>query len=80
MNATRVWPCSSEVLDREPAAEDVVDGDRAELVVGACAVDDDERRAVAAYVREHARLRVDRGDEDALHALLDEVREVVALA
>ena len=69
-----------EVLDREPAAEHVVHRDRAERRVVAGAVDDHHRGAAPPDLVEQRRLRVDRGDQDALDPLLLEQLQVLLLA
>ena len=63
-------PEVEEVLDGEPAAEHVVDGDRAVRVAVARPVDDDHRGAAPGDLVEARVVGVDRGDQDALDPLL----------
>ena len=74
MKATRVWPWSMRCSIGQPAAEHVVDGDRAEPVVVAGAVDDHQRDAALGDGVDPRGLRVDRGQQDAQHALLHQLR------
>ena len=63
-------PAVDQVLHGHVAAQHVVDGHRAQRVVALGAVDDDERGAAPGHGGEVVGVRVERGDEDALHPLL----------
>ena len=79
MKATRRVAAVDEVLDGEPAAEHVVDGDRAERsVVAGCGRRSRRACRAAATASSDGRVGVDRGDQDALHPLLLEQVEVGA--
>ena len=69
-----------EVVDRETAAQHVVDGDRAERLVARRTVHDHDRSPPPGHAGQVLGLRVEGRDEDALHPLLDEVVEVRHLA
>ena len=72
-------PALEQVLGGEPAAEDVVDGDRALVGGRRPAVDEDDGHAAVAQRRQGGGEHGGRRDEDALDALLGEHVEVGGL-
>jgi hypothetical protein len=69
-----------EVLDGQPAAQHVVDGDRAQGAGARRAVHHDDRDAAPAHLVEGGGVGVHRGDQDALDALLHQAVQVHLLA
>ena len=60
----------NQVIDRYSTALDVVNRDRAEVVLRAGPVNDDKRNTPPGHVGQDGGLRIDRRDQDAAHTLL----------
>lgn len=69
-----------DVFDRESPAQVVIGCDRAEILAVGRPVDDHQRGAALGHCAETRVVRIDRGDQDAVHTLLDEEIDVGGFA